>query len=87
MPQVAETAVIGVPDDTWGEAVKALIVIKAGEKLSEDEIIAHCKNNLSGFKCPKSVEFVNEFPKTGLGKIAKNILKDKFWAGHGKRIK
>ncbi len=57
MPQVYECAVIGVPHETWGEAVKALIVVRPGESLTEEEVIAHCKKKLGGVKAPKSVEF------------------------------
>ncbi len=85
-PAVSEVAVIGVPDEKWGERVKALVILKEGETVTEEEIISHCKKHLAGFKCPKSVEFYNSFPKTGLGKIAKNILRDKYWKNYDKRI-
>src|ERR1035441_68833 len=64
LPQVLECAVIGVPDDRWGEAVKALIVVKHGESLTDGDVIALCKAKLGGVKSPKSVEFVPEIPKT-----------------------
>lgn len=85
-PAVAEVAVIGVPDEKWGEMVKALVILKAGEKTTEEEIIALCKQRLAGFKCPKSVEFYDSFPKTGLMKIAKNVLREKYWAGFERRV-
>jgi len=83
---VAEAAVIGVPDEKWGELIKALVVLKKGERATEQEIIAHCKERLTGFKCPKSVEFYDSFPKTGLGKIAKNVLREKYWKGYERRV-
>ncbi|MDP2645147.1 MAG: long-chain-fatty-acid--CoA ligase [Desulfobacterales bacterium] len=86
LPPVAEVAVIGVPDDTWGEAVKALVIVKPGMTLTQEEVISHCRKSLSGFKCPKSVEFGGQFPKTGLGKIAKNLLREKYWEGLERRI-
>lgn len=86
LPQIAEVAVIGVPDEKWGEGVKALVILKAGQKITEKDIIVHCKERLSGFKCPKSVEFYDQFPKTGLGKTAKNILREKYWGGFERRI-
>ena len=83
---VAEAAVIGIPDEKWGELIKALVVLKEREKATEQDIIAHCKERLTGFKCPKSVEFRDSFPKTGLGKIAKNVLRGKYWEGYERKI-
>lgn len=83
---VAEVAVIGIPDEKWGESIKALVVLKEGEEATEQELIAHCKKHITGFKCPKSVEFYDSFPKTGLGKIAKNVLREKYWEGYERRI-
>ncbi|MDY7034959.1 MAG: AMP-binding protein, partial [Thermodesulfobacteriota bacterium] len=85
-PAVLEAAVIGVPDEKWGEAIKALIILKEGKKTTEEEIIAHCRGNMASFKCPKSIEFYKSFPKTGLNKIAKNILRDTYWKGFEKRV-
>lgn len=77
-PAVSEVSVIGVPDSTWGESVKAIIVAKAGKIVKENEIIEFCKNNLAGYKKPKSVEFVADMPRTPTGKILKRELKDKY---------
>jgi fatty-acyl-CoA synthase len=81
MPQVYECAVIGVPHETWGEAVKALIVVRPGESLTEEEVIAHCKRKLGGVKAPKFVEFRAEIPKTAAGKIDRKKLRAPFWQG------
>lgn len=81
MPQVFECAVIGVPHETWGEAVKALIVVRQGEALSEEEVIAHCKKKLGGVKAPKSVEFRDDIPKTPAGKIDRRKLRAPYWQG------
>jgi fatty-acyl-CoA synthase len=81
MPQVYECAVIGVPHETWGEAVKALIVVRPGESLTEEEVIAHCKKKLGGVKAPKSVEFRAEIPKTPAGKIDRKKLRTPYWQG------
>jgi fatty-acyl-CoA synthase len=86
MPQAYECAVIGVPHETWGEAVKALIVIRPGESLSEDEVIAHCKKKLGGVKTPKSVEFIAEIPKTPAGKIDRKKLRAPYWQGTGRAV-
>jgi fatty-acyl-CoA synthase len=80
LPQVQECAVIGVPDDKWGEAVKAIVVMKEGEALTESEVIAHCKAKLGGVKSPKSVEFVQEIPKTPAGKFDRKAMRKQFWA-------
>ena len=81
MPQVYECAVIGVPHETWGEAVKALIVVRPGQSLTEEEVMAHCKKKLGGVKAPKSVEFRQEIPKTPAGKIDRKRLRAPYWQG------
>jgi fatty-acyl-CoA synthase len=85
-PAVFEVVVIGVPDEKWGEVVKALVVLQPGEKATEAEIIDHVRDNLARFKAPKSVEFRTEFPKGGTGKILKQELKKEYWAGLDKKV-
>ncbi len=75
-PSVLEAAVIGVPDAKWGEAVKAVVVLKADHSAIEEEIIVHCKERIASYKAPKSVDFVSELPKTGSGKIFKKGIKE-----------
>jgi long-chain acyl-CoA synthetase len=75
-----------VPDDTWGESVKAVVVIKPGGKVTEEEIIGLCKENLAGYKKPKSVDFVASIPKTAIGKILRREVKAKYWTGKDKKI-
>jgi len=79
LADVQECAVIGVPDDTWGEAVKAFIVPRAGSALTKAAVLAHCKTNLGGVKSPKSIEFVAEIPKTPAGKLDRKTLRAPFW--------
>ena len=77
-PAVAEAAAIGVPDDTWGEVVCAVVVLRAGAEASADEIIANCREHLGGFQVPRRVEFVDILPKNVTGKILKRDLRDRF---------
>jgi long-chain acyl-CoA synthetase len=85
-PAVLYAAVIGVPDDKWGESVKAVLVLKNGMKATEKEIIDYCKANLAGYKKPKSVEFRESLPLTGSGKIQKNMIKEEYWKGFEKKV-
>jgi fatty-acyl-CoA synthase len=84
-PAVLEVAVIGVPDDYWGETPKAFVTLRPGAEASAEELIAHCQARLARFKCPKSIEF-GDLPKTSTGKIQKFILRERAWAGREKRI-
>ena len=83
---VHECAVIGVPDVYWGEAVKAIIVLRQGETLSEDAVIAHCKTKLGGMKSPKSVEFWADLPKTPAGKLDRKSMRQPYWAGAERQV-
>jgi fatty-acyl-CoA synthase len=84
-PAVLEAAVIAVPDEKWGEVPKAFVTLKAGRSLSAEELVAHCRTRLPGFKVPKAVEF-GELPKTSTGKVQKFVLRDREWGGRDKRI-
>jgi acyl-CoA synthetase (AMP-forming)/AMP-acid ligase II len=83
---VAEVAVIGVPDEKWGETIKALVVLAEGEATSEAEIIAHCKERMAGYKAPTSVEFREAIPRTATGKIQKFKLREPYWAGQERGV-
>ncbi len=86
IPGVSEVAVIGVPHEDWGEEVKALVILKNGSSLSADQILDHCKENLAGYKRPRSVEIVDDFPRTATGKILKRILRKPYWEGQERNI-
>ncbi len=78
LPQVAEAAIIGVPSERWGETGKAVLVVKEGESLDADEVIAHCIRHLAKFKVPQSVEFVDVLPRNATGKVLKRELRERF---------
>ncbi|MDP2660315.1 MAG: AMP-binding protein, partial [Dehalococcoidia bacterium] len=81
-PAVLECAVIGVPDPKWGEAVAALVVLKPGQTATEVEIIEACQANLASYKKPRTVTFVDALPRTPMGKVIKEILREKYWQGY-----
>ncbi|HVZ10407.1 long-chain-fatty-acid--CoA ligase [Rhodopila sp.] len=87
LPGVAEVAVIGIPDDKWGETVHAVVVPRTGATITAEDVIAHCRTQIAGYKCPRSVEIRNlPLPLSGAGKVLKGPLREPFWAGREKRV-
>jgi fatty-acyl-CoA synthase len=84
-PAVVECAVIGVPHEKWGETPKALVVLGPGQSLAEDELIEFCRGELAHFKCPTSVDFIDELPRTATGKLQKFRLREQYW-GDGRKV-
>ncbi len=83
---VLECAVFGIPDDRWGEAVRAAVVLKEGASAEATEIIDSCRPLIAGFKLPRSVEFLDALPKSGAGKILKKDLREPHWKGHDRQV-
>ena len=84
-PAVNMVVVLGIPDAYWGEAVHAVIVCEPDQAVTPQEIIAHCADHLAGYKKPKSVEFVDELPVSGYGKILRREVRDRYWSSEGGR--
>jgi fatty-acyl-CoA synthase len=83
LPQVSEVAVIGLPDAHWVEAVTAVVVLKAGQWLTEEEVMAHCRSHMASFKSPKRVVFTDALPKNPSGKLLKRELRRSYADGVG----
>ena len=81
-----EACVIGVPDEKWGETVKALVVRKAGVEVTEAEIIEHCRAELAHYKCPTSVEWRDAFARTSTGKLQKFKIRAPYWDGRDRLV-
>ena len=85
-PDVAEAAVIGIPDDKWGEAVKAVVVMKPGKSATATDIINFTRERIAGYKTPKSVDFIPALPRNPSGKILRRSLREPYWAGKDRQV-
>lgn len=85
-PAVREVVVVGIPDDKWGEAVAAFVALRGGKFAEEGELIAFVRGRLAGYKVPKSVHFIDDVPKSPVGKLLRRAVRDPFWAGRERRI-
>jgi fatty-acyl-CoA synthase len=86
-PCVLEAAVVGVPDDKWGERPKAFVVLRPGRSATPEDLIAHVRIKIAGYKAPRDIDITVELPKTSTGKIQKYMLRETEWAGHAHRVK
>jgi acyl-CoA synthetase (AMP-forming)/AMP-acid ligase II len=85
-PSVMDASVIGVPDEQWGESVKAVVQLRPGAEASEDELIAFCAERLASYKKPRSIDFVDQLPRDAAGKLLKRTIREPYWAAAGRRI-
>lgn len=85
-PAIGEVCVFGVPDPKWGEAVKAVVVLKSGKQANEKDVIDYCRERMASYKKPKTVDFVPTLPKSPYGKILKRELREPYWAGRDRRV-
>ena len=85
-PDIIDAAVVGVPDDKWGETVKGFVILKEGVELTEQDIIASTKEKIASYKCPTSINFIQEMPRNPSGKILRRELREPYWDDKGRNV-
>jgi acyl-CoA synthetase (AMP-forming)/AMP-acid ligase II len=85
-PAVQDCAVVGVPDETWGEAIKAVVELKPGRTVGGDELIRLCKERIGSVKAPKSVDFIDDLPRSPVGKVTRKEVRERYWSGRDRRV-
>lgn len=85
-PAVYEVCVVGIPDERWGESVKAVVVLRQGAQTTDKELMAFCRERLAGFKQPRSVDFIEHLPKNSNGKLSRKEVREPYWRGHERRV-
>ena len=85
-PQILDAAVVGIPDEKWGETVMGFVILAEDSSVSEDEIIAYSREKIAGFKCPKTIKFINEIPRNPTGKVLRKDLREPYWKGKQRNV-
>ena len=85
-PDILDAAVVGIPDNKWGEATKAFVVLRSNNILLEDEIINYVKTKIASYKCPKSVDFIDALPRNPSGKVLRRELRDPYWEDQDREV-
>jgi len=85
-PAVGDCAVVGVPDDHWGEAIKAVVELKAGAQWDAEQVLAYCRERLGSMKTPKTIEVWEQLPRSSVGKVLKRDIRERYWSGQARRV-
>ena len=84
--EILDAAVVGIPDEKWGETVKGFVVLSDSSSLDEEQIISYTRTQIAGYKCPRSINFIPELPRNPSGKILRRELRDPYWEGIDRKV-